>query len=136
MNTITPLFREIQNSNNWNDIFGVGNPNNVLTSLRINSGGSGALLNNFAAGIGFGGDDTKGVLSVAYSDHQARITGGNGTGPVWSEDIAWKSDVNDLRNQVQQLKDNQFEVQTFTDATAAANWEAQKPGKRMAIVNS
>lgn len=136
VNTITPLFRQIQNSNNWNDIFGVGNPNNVLTSLRIDSGGSGALLNNFAAGIGFGGADTKGVLSVAYNDHQARITGGNGTSPVWSEDIAWKSDVNDLRNQIQQLKDNQFEVQTFTDATAAANWEAQRPGHRLAIVNS
>ena len=135
VNTITPLFRQIQNSNNWNDIFGVDNPNNVLTSIRIDAGGSGALLNNFAAGIGFGGADTKGVLSVAYSDHQARITGGNGTAPTWSEDIAWKSDVNDLRNQVQQLKDNQFEVQTFTDANAAANWEAQKPGKRMAIVN-
>jgi len=135
VNTIAPLFRQIQNSNNWKDIFGVDNPNNVLTSIRIDAGGSGALLNNFAAGIGFGGGDTKGVLSVAYSDHQARITGGNGTGPVWSEDIAWKSDVNDLRNQVQQLKDNQFEVQTFTDATAAANWEAQRQGKRMAIVN-
>lgn len=136
MNTIAPLFRQIQNSNNWKDIFGVDNPNNVLTSLRIDSGGSGALLNNFAAGIGFGGGDTKGVLSVAYNDHQARITGGNGTSPVWSEDIAWKSDVNDLRNQVQQLRENQFEVQTFTDANAAANWEAQKPGKRLAIIQS
>lgn len=136
VNTITPLFRQIQNSNNWNDIFGVGNPNNVLTSLRIDYGGSGALLNNFAAGIGFGGGDTKGVLSVAYSDHQARITGGNGTGPVWSEDVAWKSDVNDLRNQVQQLRESQFEVQTFTDATAAANWEAQRPGHRLAIIQS
>lgn len=135
INTDNPLFRMITNSNNWNDIFGVNNSSNVLTSLRINAGGSGSLLNNFAAGIGFGGADTKGVLSVAYNDHQARITGGNGTSPVWSEDIAWKSDVNDLRNQVQQLRENQFEVQTFTDATAAANWEAQRPGKRMAIVN-
>lgn len=135
VNIITPLFRQIQNSNNWNDIFGVGNPNNVLTSLRIDSGGSGSLLNDFAAGIGFGGADTKGVLSVAYQNHQARITGGNGSGPVWSEDIAWKSDINDLRNQVQQLRENQFETQTFTDANAAANWEAQKPGKRLAVVN-
>ena len=53
----------------------------------------------------------------------------------WNQ-IAWKSDISNLQNQIQQLKDNQFEVQTFTDATAAANWEAQKPGKRMAIVNS
>lgn len=50
--------------------------------------------------------------------------------------LATTAQVNDLRNQVQQLKDNQFEVQTFTDANAAANWEAQKPGHRMAIVNS
>ena len=135
INTDNPLFRMITNSNNWNDIFGVNNSSNVLTSLRINAGGSGALLNEFAAGIGFGGADTKGVLSVAYRNHQARITGGNGAGPVWSEDVAWKSDINDLRNQIQQLRDNQFEVQTFTDATAAANWEAQRQGKRMAIVN-
>ena len=135
VNIITPLFRQIQNSNNWNDIFGVGNPNNVLTSLRIDAGGSGALLNDYAAGIGFGGADTKGVISVGYENHQARFTAGNGNGPVWSEDVAWKSDVNDLRNQVQQLRESQFEVQTFTDATAAANWEAQKPGKRLAIVN-
>lgn len=135
INTDIPLFRVITNSNNWNDIFGVDNHSNVLTSLRINAGGSGALLNDYAAGIGFGGVDTKGVLSVAFRNHQARITGGNGDGPVWSEDVAWKSDINDLRNQVQQLRENQFEVQTFTDATAAANWEAQRPGKRMAIVN-
>lgn len=135
VNINSNLFRQIQNSNNWNDIFGVDNPNNVLTSLRINPGGSGPLINDFAAGIGFGGDDTKGVLSVDYGSHQARITGGNGTGPGWSEDIAWKSDVNDLRNQVQQLRENQFETQTFTDANAAANWEAQRPGHRLAIVN-
>lgn len=53
----------------------------------------------------------------------------------WNQ-IAWKSDITDLQNQIQQLKDNQFEVQTFTDANAAANWEAQRPGHRLAIVNS
>ena len=50
--------------------------------------------------------------------------------------LATSAQVNDLQNQIQQLRDNQFEVQTFTDATAAANWEAQRQGKRMAIVNS
>lgn len=62
------------------------------------------------------------------------INGANNWGN-WNQ-IAWKSDITDLQNQIKQLKDNQFEVQTFTDATAAANWEAQRPGKRMAIVNS
>lgn len=49
--------------------------------------------------------------------------------------LANSNDISDLQNQIQQLRDNQFEVQTFTDANAAANWEAQKPGKRLAIVN-
>lgn len=135
-NVITPLFREIQNSNTWNDIFGVGNPNNVLTSLRIDAGGSGPLLNDFASGVGFGGADTKGVLSVGYHNNQARITGGNGTGPVWSEDIAWKSDVNNLQNQVNDLinqinyiKQNYLQGKRFpaSQEAQAQAWENSNP---------
>lgn len=156
VNTITPLFRQIQNSNNWNDIFGVDNPNNVLTSIRIDAGGSGALLNNFAAGIGFGGGDTKGVLSVAYSDHQARITGGTGTGPVWSEDIAWKSDIdrlqniinqqnqtiqsltsrlNNAENEINYIKANYVEGRTFpaSQEAQANSWENENP-QRIAFI--
>ncbi|MGO5078560.1 hypothetical protein ACTQ4M_00920 [Lactobacillus amylovorus] len=132
------LFRMVPAGKTWNDILGFDNSGApALVAFRGNTGGAmDNLLGNFSAGVAFGGGDTKGFLEVSYGDHNARIGGGNGNAPVWHEDIAWKSDVNDLRNQVQQLKDNQFEVQTFTDATAAANWEAQKPGKRMAIVNS
>ena len=142
INVDGPLFKHLTQFNNWGDLFdgysvnGITATNgNRLVAFRDDTNGGNTVGSN-SAGIAFGGGDTKGVLSVRYSDHQARIAGGNGTAPTWSEDIAWKSDVNDLRNQVQQLRDNQFEVQTFTDATAAANWEAQKPGKRMAIVNS
>lgn len=64
------------------------------------------------------------------------INGNNGgTYGTWKR-LADSGDITDLRNQIQQLRENQFEVQTFTDANAAANWEAQRPGKRMAIVNS
>lgn len=49
--------------------------------------------------------------------------------------LANDNDITNLQNQIQQLRESQFEVQTFTDANAAANWEAQRPGKRMAIVN-
>lgn len=63
------------------------------------------------------------------------ISGNNGgTYGTWHK-IATGDDITDLRNQIQQLRESQFEVQTFTDANAAANWEAQKPGKRLAIVN-
>lgn len=135
-NIATPLFREIQNSNSWQDIFGVGNPNSVLTSIRIDAGGSGPLLNDFAAGVGFGGADTKGVLSVGYHNNQARITGGNGNGPVWSEDIAWKSDVNNLQNQVNDLinqinyiKQNYLQGKRFpaSQEAQAQAWENANP---------
>ena len=90
------------------------------------------------------GDDGSNHVSFRKNGSEVAAIYSNGhfSGTVdWSNvwghpDVATHADVNDLRNQVQQLRDNQFEVQTFTDANAAANWEAQKPGKRMAIVNS
>lgn len=64
------------------------------------------------------------------------ISGNNGgTYGTWHK-IATGDDITDLRNQIQQLRENQFETQTFTDATAAANWEAQRPGHRLAIIQS
>lgn len=41
----------------------------------------------------------------------------------------------DHENRIKILEENQFDVQTFTDENAASNWEAQRPGKRMAVVN-
>lgn len=141
VNVDGPLFKNLTQFNNWSDLFDGYSVNgwtatngSRLVAFRDDTNGGNTIGSN-GAGIGFGGGDTKGVLNVAYSNHTARIIGGNGSAPVWHEDIAWKTDVNDLQNQIQQLKDNQFEVQTFTDATAAASWEAQRPGKRMAIVN-
>lgn len=132
------LFRMVAAGKTWNDILGFDNSDaSALVAFRGNTGvAMDNLLGNYSAGVAFGGGDTKGFLEVSYADHNARIGGGNGSAPVWHEDIAWKSDVNDLRNQVQQLRENQFEVQTFTDATAAANWEAQRPGHRLAIIQS
>lgn len=76
----------------------------------------------------YSADDGTSVFMRIYGIRDTAVWGS------WNQ-IAWKSDITDLQNQIQQLKDNQFEVQTFTDATAAASWEAQRPGKRMAIVN-
>lgn len=104
VNVSTPLFREISADSTWEDIFGVTNPNNVLTSLRINPGGSGQLVNDFAAGIGFGGNDTKAVITVDYGSHVARFTAGNGTAPGWSEDVAWKSDISSLTHALTKLQ--------------------------------
>ena len=57
----------------------------ILKSLRTQANAPSWVVNNFAAGIAFGGLDTKGVLSVAYSGANVgfKIAGGNGTKPVW-----------------------------------------------------
>ena len=104
VNVSAPLFREISDDSTWEDIFGVTNPNNVLTSLRINPGGNGQLVNDHAAGIGFGGSDTKAVITVDYGSHVARFTAGNGTSPGWSEDVAWKSDISSLTQALTKLQ--------------------------------
>lgn len=136
VNTASTTYRMLDNTSDWNTIFGVPNGNNVLSSLRVNGTAPGPLLNNYSAGVGFGGEDTKGVLTVAYGDHQARISGGNGSAPVWSEDVAWKSDVNNLQNQVNDLinqinyiKQNYLQGKRFpaNQEAQAEQWENANP---------
>ena len=57
----------------------------ILKSLRMQGNAPSWVVNNYAAGIAFGGSDTKGVLSVAYNSANTgfKIAGGNGTKPVW-----------------------------------------------------
>ena len=55
----------------------------LLTSLRSNASAPNWMLPNYASGIVFGGSDTKGVLSVSYSEPKVRFAGGAGTGPAW-----------------------------------------------------
>ena len=103
VNVTVPLFRRITAGNTWNDILGASNgATPVLVSIRDEGGAN--TLGNFSAAVAFGGGDTKGVLNVAYSDHTARIIGGNGNAPVWHEDIAWKSDINSLNSTISALQ--------------------------------
>ena len=55
----------------------------LLTALRSNASAPNWMLPNYASGIVFGGSDTKGVLSVAYSEPTIRFAGGAGKGPSW-----------------------------------------------------
>ena len=87
------LGRYIYHSNTWNDIIGQNNGQMALTAIRDDSNGSENTIGRNSAGIAFGGGDTKGMLNVAYDTPQARIIGGNGNGPVWHKDIAWKDDL-------------------------------------------
>lgn len=100
-----PIYRKTNAHRTWSDVLGALNfkSTNVLVSLRDDTqDDNGLMVGGNSAGIAFGGVDTKGILSVKWNDHKARITGGNPDN-VWSEDVAWKSDVNNLQNQVNDL---------------------------------
>ena len=155
VNVTVPLFRRITAGNTWNDILGASNGNTpVLVSIRDEGGAN--TLGNFSAAVAFGGGDTKGVLNVAYSDHTARIIGGNGNAPVWHEDIAWKSDIdrlqniinqqnqtiqsltsrlNNAENEINYIKANYVEGRTFpaSQEAQANSWENENP-QRIAFI--
>ncbi|MBW8009358.1 pyocin knob domain-containing protein [Lactobacillus helveticus] len=155
VNVTVPLFRRITAGNTWNDILGASNGDTpVLVSIRDEGGAN--TLGNYSAAVAFGGGDTKGVLNVAYSDHTARIIGGNGNAPVWHEDIAWKSDISNLQNIINQqnqtiqsltsrlnnaeneinyIKANYVEGRTFpaSQEAQANSWESENP-QRLAFI--
>ncbi len=114
---------------------------NTLTDSGVyyvinTSNGKNVPTDNWGALAVFSGNSQR-IIQIFAADNGTDVfmrTLNYQTWKNWNQ-IAWKSDIIDLQNQIQQLKDNQFEVQTFTDATAAANWEAQKSGKRLGIVN-
>ena len=152
------LFRMLSAGNTWNDILGFDNGGApALVAFRGNSGGPmNNLLGNYSAGVAFGGGDTKGFLEVSYGDHNARIGGGNGSAPVWHEDIAWKSDINNLQkiinqqnqtiqsltsrlnnaeNKINYIKANYVEGRTFpaSQEAQANSWEDENP-QRIAFI--
>lgn len=54
-----------------------------LKSIRGQAKAPAWFLPDYSAGIAFGGEDTKGIISVKYSQPGVRFAGGNGDAPVW-----------------------------------------------------
>lgn len=54
-----------------------------LKSIRGQSKAPAWFQPDYAAGIAFGGGDTKGIISVKYSEPSVKFAGGNGDAPVW-----------------------------------------------------
>lgn len=67
----------------WSMINSSYNNGFILKSVRTSANAPNWICNSYAAGIAFGGGDTKGVLSCAYNSPSIKIAGGNGTKPVW-----------------------------------------------------
>lgn len=61
----------------------IENSGHVLKSLSGSATTPDFFVSNNAAGIAFGGSDTKGIISTGYDSPEIKFTGGNGTEPKW-----------------------------------------------------
>lgn len=95
-------------SDKWSDIFGVNTGTSWTDRHNLLKVGQTQTTNYFygkdSAALFFGGGDTKGGLEVHYQDHEAQIVGGNNPKILWSERIAWKSDIQKLEQEISDLK--------------------------------
>lgn len=68
-----------------------GSCGHVLKSVRTRDTAPEWTLSNYAAGVAFGGGDTKGLITTAYHSPEIKFAGGNGSNPVWYMSVTGKS---------------------------------------------
>lgn len=100
-----------------------------LKSIRGQAKAPAWFLPDYSAGIAFGGEDTKGIISVKYSQPGVRFAGGNGDAPVWYFTITGSNDKSyDLNGIGGHSSDSAkldhnvtFKITSTADATNSAN---------------
>lgn len=100
-----------------------------LKSIRGNVKAPAWFLPDYSAGIAFGGTDTKGIISVKYSQPGVRFAGGNGDAPVWYFTITGANDktydlskIGGHSSDSAKLDHNvTFKIASTADATNGAN---------------
>lgn len=100
-----------------------------LKSIRGQAKAPAWFLSDYSAGIAFGGEDTKGIISVKYSQPGIRFAGGNGDAPVWYFTITGANDktydlskIGGHSSDSAKLDHNvTFKIASTADATNGAN---------------
>ena len=100
-----------------------------LKSIRGQLKAPAWFLPDYSAGIAFGGADTKGIISVKYTQPSVRFAGGNGDAPVWYFTITGSKDKSyDLSKIGGHSSDSAkldhnvtFKIASTADATNGAN---------------
>lgn len=100
-----------------------------LKSIRGQVKAPAWFLPDFSAGIAFGGSNTKGIISVKYSQPGIRFAGGNGDAPVWYFTITGANDktydlskIGGHSSDSAKLDHNvTFKIASTADATNGAN---------------
>lgn len=100
-----------------------------LKSIRGQAKAPAWFLPDYSAGIAFGGENTKGIISVKYSQPGVRFAGGNGDAPVWYFTITGANDktydlskIGGHSSDSAKLDHNvTFKIASTADATNGAN---------------
>lgn len=103
-----------------------------LKSIRGQAKAPAWFLPDYSAGIAFGGEDTKGIISVKYNEPSVRFAGGNGDAPVWYFTITGSNnksyDLNGIGGHASdsaKLDHNvTFKIASTADATKGGNGTA------------
>lgn len=109
VNINQPMFKRIDNANTWSDILSDPKSANTLMSIRDNTNGGlpstdGNVIGGNGAAIAFGGDDTHAIISVSWFEPVIRVAAGAGDNIKWYEDLAFKSDIAELKQEIADLK--------------------------------
>ena len=85
-------------TNSWSVIG--SNPGNWLKSIRTNENAPAYSIGSYSAAIAFGGSDTKGIITHAYSSPDVKFAGGSGSTARWKFTIhgGYNNEVYDLNN--------------------------------------
>ena len=105
-------------TNTWAAIGVDGTNKYVLKSIRTNTNAPPYLLNDFSAGIVFGGEDTRGVISMKYDTPSIRFAGGNKTATEGGT-AKWYITLTGTHNTTYNLDTMHQVTQTATTTSAA-----------------
>lgn len=108
VNVDSNIYSEVFDSYDISQVIGT-TPHSGMKLLKVfrdNSTFGGITAGANGSGIAFGGEDTAAVISVnGWGQHIARITWQNSDkSRLWYEDIAWKSDIAELKQEIADLK--------------------------------
>lgn len=106
-----PIYRDVgtvnpQNFQDLTELFNLNKDKGHLISTRDNipDNNPGMLAGNYGSSIIFGGQDTYGVLSLSSFLPSARIIACNSLKQGWYEDLAFRSDITKLEQEIATLK--------------------------------
>lgn len=107
LNVDQSTFYQMTAFNKWSDVIPDRNKANVLTSLRDDTDiGNKYTAGGNGAGLLFGGLDTHAMITARWNQPVVIISAGNydGGNPTWSEQLAFKSDIDALKARISALE--------------------------------